>query len=132
MAENGRQKRQDALVLALAGGQTVRGAAAAAGVSERTAFRRLADPDFRRQVHEARAGMMQQALGKLTAGMSQAADVLQALLKAEADSVKLSAARTILETGNRLRDACEIEQRLSELEGRLRTTAAPSRSSVGQ
>ena len=132
MAENGRQKRQDALVLALAGGQTVRGAAAAAGVSERTAFRRLADPDFRRQVHEARAGMMQQALGKLTAGMSQAADVLQALLKAEADSVKLSAARTILETGNRLRDACEIEQRLSELEVRLRTTAAPSRSSVGQ
>ena len=72
MAENGRQKRHDVLVLALAAGQAVRNAAASAGVSERTAFRRLADPDFRRQVHEARAALVQQAVGKLTAGMAEA------------------------------------------------------------
>ena len=43
MAENGRRKGDDALVLALAGGQTIRGAARAAGIGERTATRRVAD-----------------------------------------------------------------------------------------
>jgi hypothetical protein len=125
LAENGRQKRHDALVLALAAGRAVRSAAASAGVSERTAFRRLADPAFRRQVHEARAALVQQAVGKLAEGMAEAADVLRGLLQAEADGVKLSAARTILETGHRLREACEVDERLRALEAQLEAAQTP-------
>src|SRR5262245_9420848 len=69
MAENGRRKGDGALVLALAGGLTVRDAAHAAGVGERTATRRLADPDFRRRVSHVRAEMVERALGKMAEGM---------------------------------------------------------------
>jgi hypothetical protein len=44
MAENGRRKGEAALLVALAAGMTVRDAAVAAGIGERTATRRVADP----------------------------------------------------------------------------------------
>jgi hypothetical protein len=92
MAEIGRRKRDDALLLALASGQTVRDAARSAGIGERTAGRRTADPDFRRRVAELRAELIGRALGKMADGMTAAADTLRTLLAAAADSVKLGAA----------------------------------------
>jgi len=124
MAENGREKGDDALLLALAAGDTVRAAAKKAGISERTASRRLADPDFRRRLTEARADMVQRALGKLADASTEAADSLRKLLQAKKETVRLSAARTILELGNRLREAVEFEQRLSALEENRRTAGA--------
>jgi hypothetical protein len=50
MAHRGRRNADEALALALASGQTLRDAAAAAAISERTAARRWADPGFRRRV----------------------------------------------------------------------------------
>lgn len=119
MAENGRRKGDAALALALASGQTVRDAAAAAGIGERTATRRLADPDFRRHVADLRADMVQRALGRMADGMADAAATLRMLLKAEGESVRLGAARSILELGNKLRESVELEQRLADLEQRL-------------
>jgi hypothetical protein len=119
MAENGRPKRDEALVLALAAGRTVREACCKAGISERTAFRRLEDSAFRRRVTEVRADMVQRALGKLADNAAAAADTLRKLLKADGENVKLGAARSILELGNRLRESVELEQRLAALEQRL-------------
>jgi hypothetical protein len=51
-------------------------------------------------------------------GMAAAAKTLRKLLKADADTVKLGAARSILELGNKLREAVELEQRLAALEAR--------------
>jgi hypothetical protein len=121
MADNGRRKRRKgeaALLLALAGGRTVRAAARAAGVGERTAARRLADPAFRRQVAELRAEMVERALGRAARGMSAAADTLRQLLRAEKESVRLGAARALLELTVRLREGVELEQRLRALEER--------------
>ena len=118
MAENGRAKRHDALALALAAGRTVRDACRKAGASERTAYRRLADPGFRCRVAELRAEMVGRALGCMADGMAAAAKTLRKLLKADADTVKLGAARSILELGNKLREAVELEQRLAALEAR--------------
>jgi hypothetical protein len=121
MAENGKEARADALLLtALAAGATVRDAARRAGVSERTAHRRLADPAFRQRVTEARAGMVERALGQLADGSSEAVGTLRKLLKAKADPVKLSAARTILEMGNKLRESVELTQGIAALEQRLK------------
>ena len=59
MAENGRKRKgHSALLLALAGGKTVREAAREAGVGERTVHRRLRDSEFRVQLNEARAEMI--------------------------------------------------------------------------
>jgi hypothetical protein len=65
MADNDSEKGDAALIVALAGGATVRDAARRAHVGERTVYRRLDEPDFRRQVQDARAGMVAQAVGKL-------------------------------------------------------------------
>jgi hypothetical protein len=123
MAGNGRRKGDDALVLALASGQTVRDAACAAGVGERTATRRWADPDFRRRVARRRAELAARAAGQLADGMAEAALTLRRLLAADAESVRLAAARSILEVGHRLRDAVEVEERLREVEERLDAAA---------
>jgi hypothetical protein len=101
----------------LAAGLTVEAAAHKAGISPRTAHRRLAEPDFRRRVTQARAAMVERALGKLADGAAEAVDTLRKLMhKAKAESVRLAAARAMLELGNRLREAVELEQRLAALE----------------
>jgi hypothetical protein len=117
MAGNGR-KNGDALALALAAGDTAIEAATKAGMSERTVYRRLADPAFRRHVQDLRGEMVGRALGRMTNGMSEAADVLRSLLAAESETVRLGAARSLLEIGSKLRESVELEARLQALEER--------------
>ncbi|MBM3996308.1 MAG: hypothetical protein FJ303_19470 [Planctomycetes bacterium] len=115
MAGNGR-RNGDTLALALAAGDSIADAAAKAGMSERTVYRRLADPAFRKRVQTLRAEMIGRALGRMADGMTLAADVLRELLSADAESVRLGAARSILDLGLKLRDATETEDRLAALE----------------
>jgi HEAT repeat protein len=117
MAGNGR-KNGDALALALAAGDTVIEAGGKAAVSERTVYRRLADPTFRRQVQAFRGEMMGRAPGRMANGMSEAADVLRSLLAAQSEAVRLGAARSLLEIGWKLRESVELESRLPALENR--------------
>jgi hypothetical protein len=51
--------------------------------------------------------------------MAKAAGTLRKLLTASSDSVKLGAARAMLELGVKVREAAELEQRLVLLESRL-------------
>lgn len=119
MAGRGRADADDALAAALAAGRTVRDAAAAAGVAERTAFRRLADAGFRGRVSELRAGMVSAACGRLADGMAAAADVLRGLLADDDPHVRHKAAVKLIELGVRMRDATEVEARLADLERQL-------------
>jgi hypothetical protein len=121
MACGGRQNADDALALALATGKTLRAAAEAAGVSERTGTRRWGDPNFRRKVFALRGELLGCALGRLVDASVEAVDVLRGLLQSEHDSVKLSAARALLEHAPRFREYLDLEQRLTDLEGRLKT-----------
>jgi hypothetical protein len=116
VAHRGRRNADEALALAVATGQTLRDAADAVGIGERTASRRWADAGFRRRVAHLRAEMVQRAMGKMADGMAEAADTLRQLLKAEAESVRLGAARSILELGNKLRETVELADRIGELE----------------
>lgn len=118
MAHRGRRNADEALALAVATGQSLRVAAQTAGIGERTASRRWADPIFRGRVNELRGELVQRSLGRLADGMSEAADVLRGLLAAESESVRLGAARSVLELGVRLRESVELEQRLRDLEER--------------
>jgi hypothetical protein len=123
MAENGRRKKGDAaLLLAMAAGQTVRDAARSAGIGERTATRRVADPDFRRQVGELRSEMVARALGKMADGMAEAAETLRALLALDTrPTVRLGAARALLELGVRLRESVELAAEVQALKELLAT-----------
>ena len=119
MAHRGRRNADEALALAVAAGQTLRNAAVAVGVSERTAARRWADPAFRCRVSQLRGEMVQRSLGRLADGVTEAADVLRQLLAAESEAVRLGAARSLLELGVKLREPVELEERLAALEARI-------------
>jgi HEAT repeat protein len=127
VAHRGRRNADDALALALARGVTLRDAAAEVGVSERTATRRWADPGFRGRVAEFRQDMVARCLGRMADGMTDAADTLRKLLTAESESVRLGAARALLELGVKVRDSAEVGERIAELE---RLATVPSQGAV--
>ncbi len=128
MSRNGRHSADDSLLMALACGATVENAARQAGVSPRTAYRRLADAAFRQRLQTLRGDMVSRTSGTLTAAAGEAVRTLLELLKnPTSSSVRLGAARAVLEMGMKLRDVAELEQRLAELEERFDDQAARGR-----
>jgi hypothetical protein len=127
MAGSGRKNADTALLAALAAGLTVSKAAAKAGVSERTAYRRLEDPDFRSRLGAARAAMLDRALGQLTEGSVRAAATLRKLLKSYSPAVQLGAARAILSLGQKLTELVELEARMRALEEQVAGSGANAR-----
>lgn len=119
MAGNGRQNADEALAVELAAGKTIREAAVKVGIGERTATRRWADPEFRRLVSRQRGEMIGRAVGEMADGMTAAARTLRDLLACENPAVRLGAARSLLEIGVKLREAAELEERLTNLESQL-------------
>jgi hypothetical protein len=119
VAHSGRRNADEALALALASGQTLRDAARAVGIGERTAARRWADPAFRRRVTETRSALFAEAVGRLAVLAGKAADALGELLTSGRDLVKLQAAKGVLELGPKLREAGELAERLDALERRM-------------
>ena len=119
MSGGDRRNADHALIAALAGGVTVQDAAVTAGVGVATARRRLREPEFRRRVDEARADMIRQAVAQLSAASTDAVATLRGLLGAESESVRLGAARSILEVGVKLREAQDLAERIAALEARL-------------
>jgi len=106
----------DVLALAIASGKRIGKAAKLAGMSERTAHRRLANADFRVRVQEIRAEILSQTVGKLADLGSHATKTLRALLDANNDSVRLGAAKASIELAAKLHERLEIELRLVALE----------------
>jgi hypothetical protein len=112
----------DALILALAAGAKAPDAADAAGVSERTVYRRLESSDFRQRVQAVRDGLFAEACGCLAAASADAVRTLRRLLKAKSEATRLGASRAILENVVRLREAVDVQSRLAELERRTGAT----------
>jgi hypothetical protein len=116
----GRRRADDALVMALACGATVEAAAAKAGVSSATAFRRLKDPEFKARVDAARAEMVQRVTAMLTAAAMEAVKTLLDLQGGkQPPATRLGAARSVLEIGNRLRTENDLAARLEAAERAL-------------
>jgi hypothetical protein len=117
MSGHVRKNGREAAVLAIACGETVAAAARKANVAERTLYRWRSDDGFRRDVNQARAEMFSRALGCMAEGIVSGALTLRQLcLKGKSESVRLGAARALIELGSKLRENVELEQRLSALE----------------
>jgi hypothetical protein len=99
MAGSGRKNADGRLAVLLAAGLSVAKAAKKAKVGERTVYRRLKDPDFRRRVEEARAAMVEKTVGKLAAIGNLAVGQLHGLMSKETtgEQVRLGAARAALD-----------------------------------
>jgi hypothetical protein len=112
--------RQEQAAVALASGRNESEAADACGGSSRTIRTWLATlPAFGKRIGELRAQMTSAALGRLAASMCRAADALDRLAtSAESESVRLGAARAVLELGLKVKETVELEARISLLEQR--------------
>jgi hypothetical protein len=121
MANKISKAEEQALVTALAFGATVENAARKAGVGERTAYRRLADPAFQARVDQARREAVLRTAGMLTGA---ALGSVKTLVDLQQDvsvpaSVRRGAARDVLDLAVKYRETAETEQRLAALEARL-------------
>lgn len=117
-----RKKNEDPLLLALACGATVEAAARQCGLSDRTVYRRLEDPEFKKRLDKVRADMVERSSAMLTAAAGEAVRTLLALQKDSTPAaVRLGAARAILEVGIKVRQMVELEQRMAELEAMVAT-----------
>ena len=120
MADGGRKNADSALITALAAGGTVEATAKTAGVSERTVYRRLDDPAFRRRVVEARDEMLEQAMAQLSRAATGATTTLVMLLAKDVPAtVRLGASRAILDTLLRWREQTSLAERLDRIEAWL-------------
>jgi hypothetical protein len=119
-----KRNADEALIAALACGATLESAAQAAGLSVRTAHRRRRDPEFNQRLEAYRADMVQRTSGTMTAAGAQAVKTLLELQSPSTPpSIRLNAAKAILEFGIKLRDSAEMEKRLANLEQLLKEGA---------
>jgi hypothetical protein len=122
----GRKNADEALLTALACGATVENAARSAGVSPRTAHRRLANPAFQQRLQSLKTDMVQRTASMLTAaGMESAKTLITLQDNSNPGAVRLGASRTVLELGMKLRETAELAARIAALEAQVASTAPP-------
>ena len=123
-----RKTTDAALLLALACGATVDNAARSAGLSARTAHRRLQEEGLRQRLQDLRSDMVQRTAGMLTAASLEAVKTLLVLQEAsQPANVRLGAARSILELGLKVRELTDLQDRLSALETKMLPAGAGAR-----
>jgi len=121
MARPCRKEVNRALLQALACGGSVEHAARKAGIGERTAYRRLADPKFQAQLSQLKADMVQRMADMLTgAGMGAVKTLVDIQQDAAVSAaVRRRTARDVLEMGIKYRESADWEARLRALEQRV-------------
>jgi hypothetical protein len=118
----GRSRADGVLLSALAAGCTAGEAADVANVSERTVRRRLADADFVARMESARQEVADAVLARVSASALLAVETLTCLLEpAQPPSVRLGAAKAVLDFGIRLRSERDVHERLVAIEEHLAT-----------
>ena len=89
----------DQLFQALVSGCHIENAAAVAGISVRTAYRRLADPTFNGQLQDARQSLRESILAKLSdAGHDAVGTLWELMQSADDEGVRLRAAKAVLDS----------------------------------
>jgi hypothetical protein len=121
-----RKKADEVLLLTLACGATVESAARKAGLGERTAYRRLADPTFQKRLSQTRAELVQRSASMLTAA---GPDSIKTLLLLQQDatvpaSVRRAAASSVLTMNLKYREQTDLQGRIAVLEQRWEASSS--------
>jgi phage terminase small subunit len=111
-------QRRRRFVAAMLTSPTIEDAAKSAGISERTAYRYLANPDVKAALSSALDDALNQATARAVAAMTAALETLAAIHqdRAAPTGARVSAARAILDAGPRLREAVDLAERVARLE----------------
>jgi hypothetical protein len=121
VAEDDRLEGDEALLAALLRGATIVQAASEAGISDRTARRRVKDEEFRRRLDEGRAQVTSMVAAQLAGGAEVGYAVLWHLASTPntPPSVRRSAARDLIGMASEMGAARDVEARIESLEAAL-------------
>ena len=113
-----RKDNDDRIILALLSAPTVREAAAAAGVSERTVYARLKEPAFNQRLAEARREMWRGHAVALQAKLGGAIETIAEIMESEnaPSQVRLNAAESIVRNAMKISEQADFAERLEAIE----------------
>lgn len=113
-----RSRKADSILQALLTHRTIREAAAAARVSERVVYDYLNDPAFESRYKAARDDIIRGVSNHLREQMNEAVDVIGEVMRDTENRPqdRLSAAKSILEYGDKYIESGDILERISKLE----------------
>ncbi|MCW3051444.1 MAG: phage protein [Chthonomonadales bacterium] len=120
-AESGKTRKREEAIAALLAHPTIAGAAKAAGISEPTLLRWLKEEEFNADYREARRQMVEVAIGLLQKASGAAVTTLVTIMQdgEKPGSVRVSAARSVLDMAFRGVELQDMEVRLTALESAL-------------
>ena len=121
MAENSAlSRRQTRFVAELLGAKTVEGAARAAGIAPRTAWRYLENDAVKTALSRRQDGLLGHAARRLATETSAALDVLHDVMATEPKAApRVSAARAVVDGALKLTELVELTERVAAVEARL-------------
>ncbi len=120
--------KQEAAIPILLTSSTVEAAAEKIGVGPATVYRWLVQPEFKERIQEARCAAVEGAVAVLQQASRGAAAVLISIMAnpTAPASVRVTAARTVLEQAISGVEFTEIVQRLERIEDVIRNTEIPA------
>ncbi len=126
MAENDSPEltpKERTFIDCLISGHTIATASKAARIGERTAYRWLKLPHIKAAYRDAQRQAFDESLDELRMGVKEALAALQRHIKAETvptPATQISAAKQWIDTALEINKMSEIEQRMAELEERMK------------
>jgi len=119
--QTARKVSRDAAVAALIAQPTIKGAAAACGIAEKTLHTWLNEPDFAKQVREAQQGVSRATMGRLLSSIGLAIDTLAEIAgnAEQSPGPRVTAARAILDHSLKIYELEAVQKRIEALEERL-------------
>ena len=126
MSTRNNDSQKSALALAMAAGTSVPAWAKENQVAKRTAYTWSRSEDVLEQVRRIRRRAMDRAVGRLARNATAAADQIARLArKATSEAVRLQASRAVLAELMAISNYATIEDRLAEVERKLRDSDQP-------
>lgn len=111
-------RKADKILQALLTHRTIREAAKAAAISERTIYDYLADPDFEARYKAARDDIIRGVSNHLREQMNEAVEVIGSIMRdvENRPQDRLAAAKAVLEYGDKFIETNDILERIGKLE----------------
>jgi hypothetical protein len=99
--------------------KTVKEAAEAAGISERTAHRRMKSPDFQSLVDQHSIKVLMHGIYRFLLGFPLAVETLVNLLNDDSPSIRRMASQAVIDYTHKFTDSILFASRMEELAGRV-------------
>jgi hypothetical protein len=118
MSQKGKTRSDEPLIAALVAGLSIAASAREAGMSTRTAQRRMADQEFQKKFAEAKARLVRETTVRLTANSGRAVDVLKKIFtdKKATSAARVTAAVNTIRLTLEAHEIESLEQRITALE----------------